>query len=214
MTQFSVGLIRPPETAASAAFRELIIDEADDELAENLRNDPGPRFDETADKLLTELREMIEEVAERIHIRIRLYEYQAHEIRGQDVMLGRKRLRDFLQNDLLVALDPNESQCAAMMEGTSVNPVQRVAVAFSSREDLYAKGRFLAAKKLPVIDGKRDDAHEALLRCFSLHLSPNDDQRSQDYADSLSVVGKALCYPHAPPVPVERKHFTSLYIPG
>src|SRR6185295_9070640 len=118
MNRLVVGLIRPPDTAASVEYRDDLIEIADDDLANDLRRDTPIRFNEKANRMVAEFRAMIEEAADELWIPVSVYEYQAHEFSGPLEMFGEDRRRDFLNNDLLAALDPSPTQCAAMAEGT------------------------------------------------------------------------------------------------
>lgn len=216
-----VGILRPPETAASVEFRDAIIDYDGDELAEHLKIGTL-RFDTVTDTMIADFRLMIEEVADGLEIPIRVYEYQTHEFNGHTLdTMGKKRRRDFLENDLLASLNPTPSQCALMIEGAQINPRQRVAAAFSRPSELLDTGRYLTAKKMPLLGIREGETRGAIMRAFPLHLSPNEDQRAVDTQASKEVLKKALCYPLPAPAERHRKapafvhtgHFSKLYIP-
>lgn len=187
----------------------------------NLGADTQIRFNETADQMVDEFRGMIEEVARNVGVRVRVYEYQVHEFAGPHEMMSRKHRRDFLKNDLLAALDPTPTQCACMVEGARINPLQRLTIAFSNPKDLYDTGRFLTGKKSPLFHAIDGDQQDFAQRAFPLHLSPNEDQRAQDSQQSKSIVERAVCYPAMPRrtdpkrahYSVDRTHFTKLFVP-
>ncbi len=224
-SHLSVGMLLPADISAVVAYRDSLIDRAerdeDAELGGNLRADTPIRFNGLAERLVDEFREMIMEVAGNVGVRVHVQDYQVHELAGHCEMMGSKRRRDFLKNDLLAAFDPSPTQCAVMMEGTVHNPAQRLAIAFSDPEDLYGIGRFLTAKKLPLFHMPEGEKYDVIQRAFPLHLSPNEDQRSQNFQHSKFMVAKAVCYPATPPQThskhsqcfVDQAHFTKLFVP-
>ena len=212
MEPLRIGLIRPPETSTSSAFRTLLTELVDDDEGAEVTKDGSMLMDETTDKLLSDLRTITEEVADDIRVRIRLREYQVHDRTGNEIIFGSKNMTDFLENDLLLALDPSEPQSSAMLRGTSINPRQRVVVAFSSKDDLFDRGRFLSMRKFPILEEIPRETRTALQGVFLLHLSPNDDQRAIEYQHSKSIVAEAFHYPFSRTIEVENDRYTKLHL--
>lgn len=205
-------MLIPPEVSAAAALRVALRDVADHELAEDLSKADEPRYDEVVGKLVTEVRDILFEVADENDIHFEFQEYQVYHLGGQGEVLGKRRRIAFLENDLLVTLDPTPLQCA--MIGRTMHPCQRVAAAFTQTEGLYERGRMLSAGgKVPMLAAGQGNIRLALQRAFLLHLPVNDDQRAMTYQSAKSVIAGAFRYPHTRAIDVNVGHFTNIWNP-
>lgn len=169
-----------------------------------LRHAYGPRDVSEAerdfgmDRIIESIREMLDEAAASAGIRIGVTEYQLFRERGEAVIAGRKRVRRMIENDVLVALDPDPLEFA-FVSTPSNHPLQRAVVAFTDRETLMDHAPLTGACKVEMI-GLSGVRQSVLQRMFVLHTPVNEDAESTLFRGNVNVVARALQYPNVRPI--------------
>ncbi|PIR53206.1 hypothetical protein COU76_02180 [Candidatus Peregrinibacteria bacterium CG10_big_fil_rev_8_21_14_0_10_49_10] len=203
----SVGILRPREVEASRYFKGFIHE----------HSDTGEDYSERAlreriEAAIENVCAMIAHVAKDLLLQISITEYQLHNPSSTLGVMGRKRAKNVLENEVLITVDPSprEHRFAAALGHV---PLRRTIVVLTSKKVLMDMLRIFSAERTLVLDANNPTQFQSMNRVFPIFTPPNAGQAADAFEGSSRIVGKALLYPHTDTLPVDKHAFCSLQIP-
>ena len=200
----SVAILRPVQTEG---IDFLMGDRSTMPPEERIRSQ---RLDELVDETIS----LVGDAADSAKILTDTTEYQLHAREGRPHVMSRKRSASVRDHDLVISLDPTESELGFLCKIIDTHELQRALIFFTSSETRESLFMLLGTKRVPVLQVSEGGSvkFKKLPKLFSGHLPLNEDKAADAHKENVATTELALRFPNIPLQEATREQFMGICV--